>query len=135
MILQQYDASKCLMTKILHLMSGKWKPIILYLVKHDINRFGMMVKKMPGISKKVLTEQLRELETDGLISREVIEARAPQVIVYHLTEKGFSLRKLIDDMLKWGLVYLKEDYDLSHYKEFQENKDKEDSLIWESFFE
>src|SRR5687767_1788299 len=63
---QTYDASICIMTKILALMSGRWKPIILHLIKNDINRFGLLQKRMPLISKKVLTNQLRELEADGL---------------------------------------------------------------------
>jgi DNA-binding HxlR family transcriptional regulator len=75
------------------------------------------------------------LEADGLISREVVEARAPQVIIYRLTEKGFSSRKLIDEMLKWGLTYLRPEYDLSHLKDHHDMQGKEESVIWESFFE
>ena len=65
---------------------------------------------MPKISKKVLTEQLRELEKDMLIERNVHEAKAPRVIVYNLTEKGSSLRMLIDEMIRWGMVNLKKEY-------------------------
>jgi DNA-binding HxlR family transcriptional regulator len=103
---QTYDARICIMTKIIALMSGRWKPIILHLVKNDINRFGLLQKSMPSISKKVLTNQLRDLEADNLISREVIEAKHPQIIVYHLTDKGRSLRHLIDEMINWGLINL-----------------------------
>ena len=103
---QTYDASICIMTKIISLMSGKWKPIILYLIKNDINRFGSLQKSMPLISKKVLMYQLRELEADGLVFREVVEARHPQVVVYHLTKKGRALRQLIDEMIRWGLTNL-----------------------------
>lgn len=87
-------------------MSGRWKPIILHLIRNKINRFGLLQKSMPLISKKVLTNQLRELERDNLISREVIEAKHPQVVVYHLTELGRSLRQLIDEMVQWGVVNL-----------------------------
>lgn len=110
MNIQTYDASICIMTRIVDLMGGKWKPIILYLIQRDINRFGALRRSMPKISKKVLTEQLRELENDMLIKRSVHEAKAPQVIVYSLTEKGASLRKLIDEMIQWGLVNLKGGY-------------------------
>ena len=65
---------------------------------------------MPSISKKVLAEQLRELEADNLITREVVEAKHPQIVFYHLTEKGKSLRKLIDEMINWGLLNLKADH-------------------------
>ena len=104
---QFYDASICIMTEILRLMSGRWKPIILHLIKNDINRFGVMQKSMPLISKKVLTHQLRELEADDLIVRDVIEAKHPQIVIYHLTEKGRALRNLIDEMINWGLLNLK----------------------------
>jgi DNA-binding HxlR family transcriptional regulator len=104
--IQTYDASICIMTKITDLISGKWKPIILHLIKNDINRFGSLQRSMPKISKKVLTNQLRELEEDDLIMRDVIEEKHPQIVVYHLTEKGRSLRLLIDDMISWGLVNL-----------------------------
>jgi DNA-binding HxlR family transcriptional regulator len=103
---QRYDASACIMTKVNALMRGRWKPIILYLIRNDINRFGLLQKSMPSISKKVLTSQLRELERDNLISREVIEERHPQVIVYHLTTLGRSLRQLIDEMVQWGVMNL-----------------------------
>lgn len=104
--IQTYDASVCIMTKILGLMSGRWKPIILYLIRNNINRFGLLQKAMPLISKKVLTHQLRELEADDLVSRIVLEAKHPQVVVYHLTEKGRSLRTLIDEMINWGVLNL-----------------------------
>jgi len=101
-----YDASICIMTKITDLISGKWKPIILHLIKNDINRFGSLQRSMPKISKKVLTNQLRELEEDDLITREVVEEKHPQIVVYHLTDKGRSLRVLIDEMIIWGLMNL-----------------------------
>ena len=101
-----YDAGICIMTKITALISGKWKPIILHLIKHDINRFGSLQRHMPKISKKVLTNQLRELCEDELITREVIEEKHPQIVVYHLTQKGRSLRLLIDEMINWGLANL-----------------------------
>lgn len=101
-----YDASVCMMTRILAFISGRWKPIILYLIKHDVNRFGRMQKCMPAISKKVLAHQLRELEADELITREVVEPNHPQVVIYHLTDKGRSLRQLIDDMVSWGHLNL-----------------------------
>ena len=119
---QTYDASICVMTKIVRLIGGRWKPIILYLVKNNINRFGLMKRSMPKISKKVLTEQLRELEADDLISREIIEANAPQVIVYHLTEKGISLRQLIDEMIKWGMMNFKEEYPDEMIQEYLNKK-------------
>lgn len=105
-----YDAGICIMTKISHLIGGKWKPIILFLIQNNVNRFGVLKKCMPKISKKVLTHLLRELEKDELISRSVVEKTAPQVVIYHLTEKGISTRQLIDNMIQWGLIYFRNDY-------------------------
>lgn len=107
---QTYDAQCCVMTKILSLMTGRWKPIIMHLIRSDINRFSLMQKSMPRISKKILTEQLRELENDKLISRHVQGRKAPFIVTYELTENGRSLRKLMDDMVNWGLDYFKEEY-------------------------
>lgn len=118
---QTYDAGICVMTKIFHLIGGKWKPIILYLIKHDVNRFGLMKKSMPKISKKVLTEQLRELEEDRLISRQILTAIHPKVIVYSLTQKGLSLRELIDHMIVWGIGYFQADYPDDLVKQFLGN--------------
>ena len=117
MLEQTYDAGICIMTKITRLIDGKWKPIILYLIQHDINRFGVLKKSMPRISKKVLTNQLRELERDSLIHRDVQVASAPQVVVYSLTPKGVSLRRLIDEMIDWGLDYFNDDYPDAYRRE------------------
>ena len=110
MLEQNYDAGICVMTKITKLIGGKWKPIILYLIQHDVNRFGVLKKSMPTISKKVLTNQLRELEQDNLIYRDVQVASAPQIVIYSLTSKGVSVRRLIDEMIDWGMEHFKDDY-------------------------
>lgn len=101
-----YDASICMMTRIFELIGGKWKPLILYLIQQDTNRFGALQRSMPRISKKVLTEQLRELEQDQLIVRRIVVAHPPQIIEYSLTSTGISLRQLIDEMVRWGVAHL-----------------------------
>jgi len=98
----KYDSYSCPVGKTIGLISGRWKPIILYLIQHDINRFGLLQKSMPKISRKVLTEQLRDLEDQGLIHREVRVSSHPQEVFYFLTEKGSSLRELIDQIFNWG---------------------------------
>ena len=123
-----YDASVCVMTRIFALIGGKWKPIILYLIKNDINRFGLMRRSMPKISKKILTEQLRELERDQLITREVISAAYPQVIEYRLTESGTSLRALIDQMLDWGVNHFRKEYSEEMISEFRDRKSEVEPL-------
>lgn len=101
-----YDTYSCPVGKTIELISGRWKPIILYLIQHGINRFGTLQKKMPKISRKVLTEQLRDLEKHGLISRDVRVSKPPQEVIYDLTAAGISLRELIDKIFDWGTVHL-----------------------------
>jgi DNA-binding HxlR family transcriptional regulator len=105
-----YDASVCIMTRIVALIGGKWKPIILYLIRNNINRFSLLKRSMPNISKKILTEQLRELEKDQLISRHIVQEAYPKIITYRLTESGLALRDLIDQMIEWGINHFKKDY-------------------------
>ena len=52
-------------------IGGKWKPIIIYLISDDLNRFGKLQRRIQGISKQMLTNQLRELEIDGILNRKV----------------------------------------------------------------
>jgi DNA-binding HxlR family transcriptional regulator len=104
------------------MIGGKWKPIILYLIKNNINRFGLMHRSMPKISKKILTEQLRKLEHDKLIVRIVISSTYPQNIEYRLTESGVSLRVLIDEMVDWGVTHFKSEYTDEMLNEFNHRK-------------
>ncbi len=64
---------ECPVTFTLSIIGGKWKPIILFLVSNGVNRFGLLYRSIKGITKQVLTKQLRELEADGLLARRVYE--------------------------------------------------------------
>src|SRR5262245_35910647 len=114
----EYNAYICPVDKTLELMSGRWKPIILYLVQHGFNRFGQLKAKMPKISKKVLTEQLRHLESQGLINRKVVVNKHPQEVVYSLTDRGSSLRNLIDQIFAWGINNLLDEASRDHINHF-----------------
>ena len=94
----------CPVAATINIIGGKWKVIILYLISYDIKRFGEIHKLIEGISKKILTDQLRELEADGIINREVF-AEVPPRVEYTLTDKGFTLRPIIFAMRDWGLKY------------------------------
>lgn len=75
--------------------------MILYLVSTGDNRFGRLHQKIAGVSRKVLTQQLRELENDGLLSR----TEYPEAVLrveYHLTTKGDTLRPLLSMLYAWG---------------------------------
>jgi DNA-binding HxlR family transcriptional regulator len=96
---------RCPVSATIGVIGGKWKPIILYLISHDINRFGEMIHMIEGISKKMLTDQLRELEKDGIIDRNVFDEIPPRV-EYTITERGLTLRPIILSMREWGLKYV-----------------------------
>jgi DNA-binding HxlR family transcriptional regulator len=92
----------CPVTATLQVLGGKWKPVLLYCISHDVNRFGELLNLLEGISKKVLTEQLRELERDGILTRTVYE-QLPARVDYRLTKNGQTLLPLVEVMCRWGL--------------------------------
>lgn len=96
--------NQCPVTLTLKVIGGKWKPAILYLIDVGINRFGELHRKLPGISKRMLTDHLRELERDGVLHREVFPQVPPKVI-YSLTERGESLSPIFKAMEEWGIQY------------------------------
>lgn len=92
----------CPVSATLKIIGGKWKPLILYFISVDVNRFGQLQRMMPDCSKRMMTTQLRELENDGLVHREVF-AEVPPKVIYTLTEKGESLRPLFNELSRWGI--------------------------------
>ncbi|WP_111446882.1 winged helix-turn-helix transcriptional regulator [Breznakibacter xylanolyticus] len=94
--------TKCPVTATLQLIGGRWKTIILYTLTHGTKRFGEIAVRIPEISRKVLTEQLKELESDGLIVREQFKEIPPRV-EYSLTDLGKSLSPVIGELEKWGI--------------------------------
>ena len=86
---------------MVEVFGGKWKPIILYNLTFGTRRFGELAVRAQGISRKVLTEQLKELERDGLITREQFKEIPPRV-EYSLTDLGKSLSSVFDEMAAWS---------------------------------
>lgn len=82
-------------------IGGKWKIIILYALQNGANRFGILQKTIPDISKQMLTTQLREMEKDGIISRTIFPEIPPRV-EYDITPRGKTLFPIIEAMDKWG---------------------------------
>lgn len=82
-------------------LGGKWKPVIIYFISTDVRRFGELSRMITGISKRMLTANLRELEEDKIISRKVY-AEVPPRVDYTLTDVGQSLMPVINLMYKWG---------------------------------
>ena len=85
----------------LEIIGGKYKVAILYYIRESVLRFGELRRLMPLATKRMLTKQLRELERDGLIHREVYREIPPKV-EYSLTEMGRSLEPLLRFMNQWG---------------------------------
>lgn len=100
--LAQYaGGSQWPVVRTMTLLGGKWKPPILYLVAMDINWFGELHRMLPGISRTVLTYELRELEHDGLLSRTIF-AEVPPRVEYALTDFGQTCLPILKAMCAWG---------------------------------
>ncbi|OBQ45992.1 winged helix-turn-helix transcriptional regulator [Halodesulfovibrio spirochaetisodalis] len=98
---------RCFFELTLQVVGGKWKPIILYhLWLEKVLRFGALKKTMPGITQRMLTKQLRELEADRLISRVAYNEMPPRV-EYSLTELGESVIPIFQAMRNWGMEFEK----------------------------
>ena len=100
------DIQECPVTFTMSKIGGKWKPIILHLISKSkpnqvSNRFGILQRGIKGISKQMLTKQLRELEADGILSRKIY-AEIPPRVEYNLTDIGRSLMPIVKSMKQWG---------------------------------
>ena len=91
----------CAVEATLDLIDGKWKGVILFHLQNGTQRFGELRRRMPGITQRMLTKQLRALEDDHLVIRTVY-AEVPPRVEYTLSEIGESLRPVIDMLKAWG---------------------------------
>ena len=94
----------CPVETTLTLIGDKWKVLILRDLMPGTKRFGELKKSVTGISQKVLTANLRNMEENGLLTREVFPEVPPRV-EYTLTELGHSMEPILDAMDKWGTAY------------------------------
>lgn len=93
----------CQVTSALEILVGKWKPIILlHLLKNGTQRFSDLKRSLPGITQKMLTKQLRELEEEDIIERKIY-AQVPPKVEYSITEYGRTLEPVLNQMHEWGL--------------------------------
>jgi DNA-binding HxlR family transcriptional regulator/CheY-like chemotaxis protein len=88
-------------------IGGKWKSVILWWLRQQVKSFGELKHLIPGISAKVLTQQLRELEVDGLVNREIYR-EVPRRVDYSLTALGETLRPVLELMCEWGKTQMPE---------------------------
>lgn len=99
---EQYDCSDgCPVEAALELIGGKWKGLVLYHLLDGPVRFNQLRRQIGGVTQRVLTKQLRELEADGLVRREVFPVVPPKV-EYSLTDDGHSLREILLALRDWG---------------------------------
>ena len=85
----------------INVIGGKWKTIILYMLYDQTLRFGELKKSIPNITQKMLTQQLRELEVDGLVTR-VAYNEIPPRVEYSLTEYAKELGPILGRLCEWG---------------------------------
>jgi DNA-binding HxlR family transcriptional regulator len=97
----------CGIDAALDVVSGKWKGLILWeLHAHGVRRFAELRRGLPGVSEKMLTQHLREMEEDGLVIRTVY-AEVPPRVEYSLTDHGLSLNAALGPLGAWGLERLR----------------------------
>jgi DNA-binding HxlR family transcriptional regulator len=94
-------ATICPAEVTLGVIGGRWKVLILYHLFDGTMRFSELFRAMPGITQKMLTQQLREMERDGIVQRTVYP-QVPPKVEYRLTPRGESLRPVVNAMCKWG---------------------------------
>lgn len=94
----------CPVETTLTLIGDKWKVLIIRDLLTGTKRFGELKKSLNGITQKVLTNNLRQMEASGLVNRKVY-AEVPPRVEYSLTETGWSLKPILDSMVVWGNSY------------------------------
>ena len=106
---RDFNPHNCGVTHFLNRIGGKWKVLIIYAISKNANRFSLLQKVMPHISKQMLVNQLRELEEDKIIER-MIYAEMPPRVEYKMTKFGRSIMPVISVIEAWG------------FKRFKKNK-------------
>jgi DNA-binding HxlR family transcriptional regulator len=101
---ERFCNSHCPFTRAIGTIGNKWKPIIIDVIGARTTRFGQLAAIIPIISRKVLTEQLKELEGDGLVERMAYSELPPRV-EYKLTEKGLAFLPILEDIKQWNIKY------------------------------
>lgn len=101
------DSYDCGLDAAVDVVGGKWKPLILWALDQRTQRFGELRRHITGVSEKMLIQQLRELEADGIVHREVYREVPPRV-EYSLTELGQALNTALLPLGEWGDTFMKQ---------------------------
>ncbi|SKB45201.1 winged helix-turn-helix transcriptional regulator [Malaciobacter marinus] len=95
------EDEKCPVEIALDVIDGKWKILILWYLRRDTKRFNELQRQMPKITQKMLSQKLKELELDGIITR-VVYPQVPPKVEYSLSEYGKSLKPILKQLYFWG---------------------------------
>jgi DNA-binding HxlR family transcriptional regulator len=101
---ERFCKSECSLTRAVGKIGNKWKPIIINILADRTLRFGQLDAFIPMITRKVLTEQLKELEEDGIITRKSFNELPPRV-EYSLTKQGSLLLPIFRSMMEWNVAH------------------------------
>src|SRR3990172_2283381 len=91
----------CAMDITMNYIGGKWKTVVLWYLRKDKKRFGELKKLIPNITEKMLSLQLKDLESDGIVRRKIYPEVPPKV-EYYLTDFGKTLIPMLEEIAKWG---------------------------------
>lgn len=117
------DTFHCAMDITMHFIGGKWKTVVLWYLRNKTLRFGELKKQIPDITEKMLSIQLKSLEEDGLVKREVF-AEVPLRVEYSMTDFGKSLIPILEAVAKWGRHLGETKGDLIELKPKEQKKEK-----------
>ena len=95
------DYTNCPVESALDVIGGKWKVVILFRLFEGTKRFNELRRLLPNVTQRMLTNQLRELERDGLVKRTVY-AQVPPKVEYSVTDRGRTLKPVLGALRKWG---------------------------------
>lgn len=105
----------CSVASTLQLIAGRWKGVLLYhLIFEGELRFSELQKKIPGLSRRMLSHQLKELEEDNLVVRNVRQLK-PLIVSYTASDLGMSLNKIIYSMFEWGNVFNEQNLSIDEF--------------------
>ncbi len=102
------DRTMCPVTRLIGVIGGRWKILLLWQLGDGSQRYGQLRRRIDGISERMLVQQLRALEADGMVSRTQYPEVPPRV-EYALTERGRSFMPLLRDLADWSVAHLAAD--------------------------
>jgi DNA-binding HxlR family transcriptional regulator len=111
--------ANCLSRQVLGLIADQWTPLVIYALEDGTTRFGQLLKRIDGISKKMLTQTLRAMERNGLVQR-VVYPVVPPVVEYSLTPLGQTLIEPMEALRIWAYGHLQE---VAHARTIYDQRD------------